>query len=321
VSFVRGGLNDLSVSRTTFSWGIPVPDAPGHVMYVWLDALNNYVTACGFPDPDAPRWRFWPADVHFVGKEITRFHAVYWPAFLMSAGLPVPKRVTANGWWLVEGEKMSKSLGNVIDPRDLVKTYGLDQVRYYLLREKPFGGDGSISYRGIATRINVELANDLGNLAQRSLSLIARNLDGVLPAKGTETLEDAGLLTMADALPGLVRAAIERQTFHEALDEIWKLIRAANVYIDHQAPWALNKTDKARMATVLRVLVDTIRVIATLLQPFMPTSMANMLEQLGVPVHARTIAALEAPLADGIHLPAPRGVFPRYVEPAGAPAA
>jgi methionyl-tRNA synthetase len=316
LSFVRGGLNDLSVSRTTFNWGVPVPGAPGHVMYVWLDALTNYVTACGFPDEDAPRWRFWPADVHFVGKEITRFHAVYWPAFLMSAGLPPPKRVSANGWWLVEGEKMSKSLGNVLDPRDLVATYGLDQIRYYLLREKPFGGDGSITSRGIASRINVELANDLGNLSQRTLSLIARNLGGVLPGKGIESLEDAGLLTAADALPGLVRAAIERQTFHEALEEIWKLIRAANGYIDRQAPWALNKTDKDRMATVLRVLVDTIRVVATLLQPFMPGSMANMLEQLGVPVHARTIEALTAPLADGIHLPAPRGVFPRYVEPA-----
>ncbi len=316
VSFVRGGLRDLSVSRTTFAWGVPVPDAPGHVMYVWLDALTNYITACGFPDEDAPRWRFWPADVHFVGKEITRFHAVYWPAFLMSAGIEPPKRVSANGWWLVEGEKMSKSLGNVIDPRDLVATYGLDQVRYYLLREKPFGGDGSISYKGLATRINVELANDLGNLAQRSLSLIARNLGGVLPGKGLESLEDAGLLTAADALPGLVRAAIERQGFHEALEEIWKVIRAANGYIDRQAPWALNKTDKDRMATVLRVMVDTIRVIATLLQPFMPGSMANMLEQLGVPVHARTFEALAAPLADGIHLPAPRGVFPRHVEPA-----
>jgi methionyl-tRNA synthetase len=316
ISFVKSGLRDFPVSRTTFSWGIPVPDAPGHVMYVWLDALTNYITACGFPDEDAPRWRFWPADVHMVGKEITRFHAVYWPAFLMSAGLKPPKRVSANGWWLVEGEKMSKSLGNVLDPRDLVATYGLDQIRYYLLREKPFGGDGSITAKGIATRINVELANDLGNLAQRSLSLIARNLGGVLPAKGVESLEDAGLLTAADALPALVRAAIDRQTFHEALEEIWKVIRAANGYIDRQAPWALNKTDKERMATVLRVLVDTIRVVATLLQPFMPTSMAAMLDQLGVPVHARTIEALIAPLADGIQLPAPRGVFPRYVEPA-----
>jgi methionyl-tRNA synthetase len=315
MSFVRSGLRDLPISRTTFTWGIPVPEAPGHVMYVWLDALQNYVTACGFPDEDAPRWRFWPADVHFVGKDIIRFHAVYWPAFLMSAGLPVPKRVTSNGWWIVDGEKMSKSLGNVIEPRKLVETFGLDQIRYFLLREKPFGADGSISHQAIISRINVELANDLGNLAQRTLSLVARNLGGVLPGRGAGSIEDAVLLTAADALPALVRAAIERQTFHEALEEIWKVIRSCNAYIDHQAPWALNRTDKARMGIVLRVLVDTLRVITTLLQPFMPGSMAAMLDQLGVPVHARTIAALAAPLADGIHLPAPRGVFPRYVEP------
>ena len=314
VSFVRGGLNDLSVSRTTFSWGVPVPDAPGHVMYVWLDALTNYVTACGFPDPNAPRGRFWPADVHFVGKEITRFHAVYWPAFLMSAGLAAPKRVSANGWWLVEGEKMSKSLGNVIDPRDLVRTYGLDQVRYYLLREKPFGGDGSISYRGIASRINVELANDLGNLAQRSLSLIARNCDGALPARGAATEDDTALLTAADGLLDLLRANIDRQTFHEGLEDVWKVIRAANGYIDRQAPWALNKTDKVRMGEVLRVLVDTIRVIATLLQPVMPASMSRMLDQLGVAPDGRTFAALKTPLTDGQQLPPPHGVFPRYVE-------
>jgi methionyl-tRNA synthetase len=315
-SFVRGGLRDLPISRTTFSWGIPVPDAPGHVMYVWLDALNNYVTACGFPDEDAPRWRFWPADVHFVGKDIIRFHAVYWPAFLMAAGLPVPKRVTSNGWWVVDGEKMSKSLGNVIEPRALVDTFGLDQIRYFLLREKPFGADGSLSHAAIISRINVDLANDLGNLAQRSLSLIARNLGGVLPGRGPDTPDDTVLLSAAGALPDLIRAGMERQTFHEALEDIWKVIRAANSYIDRQAPWALNKTDKVRMGAVLRVLVDTIRAVATVLQPFMPTSMANMLEQLGVPIHARDLAGLEAPLADGIHLPAPHGVFPRYVEPA-----
>jgi methionyl-tRNA synthetase len=289
-------------------------------MYVWMDALINYITACGFPDPDAPRWRFWPADAHFVGKDIIRFHTVYWPAFLMAAGVPLPKRVTSNGWWVVDGEKMSKSLGNVIEPRKLVETFGLDQIRYFLLREKPFGADGSLNHQAIISRINVELANDLGNLAQRSLSLIARNLGGVLPAReagrGSDTEEDSALLSAAGALPALLREAIERQTFHEGLEDIWKVIRSANAYIDHQAPWALNRTDKVRMGAVLRVLVDTLRVIATLLQPFMPTSMANMLDQLGVPVHARSIEALAAPLADGIHLPPPHGVFPRYVEPA-----
>jgi methionyl-tRNA synthetase len=316
VSFVRGGLRDLSISRTTFSWGIPVPGAPDHVMYVWLDALNNYVTACGFPDADAPRWKYWPADIHFVGKEITRFHAVYWPAFLMSAGLPVPRRVTANGWWVVEGEKMSKSLGNVIDARDLVATYGLDQVRYYLLREKPFGGDGSITRRGIATRINVDLANDLGNLAQRSLTLIARNCDGRLPGRGPLSDDDAELLAAANALPGLVRDRLDRQGFHDALEDVWKVVRAANGYIDRQAPWALRRTDPARMGAVLRVLADALRAIATVLQPFMPGSMARMLDQLGVPAEARGLADLASPLAAGVALPAPQGVFPRYVEPA-----
>jgi methionyl-tRNA synthetase len=316
VSFVRSGLRDLSISRTTFRWGIPVPDAPDHVMYVWLDALNNYVTACGFPDPDASRWKFWPADAHFVGKEITRFHAVYWPAFLMSADLPVPRRVTANGWWVVEGEKMSKSLGNVIDAKDLVATYGLDQVRYYLLREKPFGGDGSITYKGITTRVNVELANDLGNLAQRSLSLIARNCGGKLPARGPATDADVALLSAAEALPEALRERLDRQVFHEALEEVWKVIRSANAYVDHQAPWALRRTDPARMATVLRVLADVLRVVATVLQPFMPGSMAGMLDQLGVAPAARQLADLGTPLPDGCTLPAPQGVFPRYIEPA-----
>jgi methionyl-tRNA synthetase len=316
MSFVKGGLRDLSISRTTFNWGIPVPDAPGHVMYVWMDALINYITACGFPDETAMRWKYWPADVHVVGKDIIRFHAVYWPAFLMSAGLPLPKRVSSHGWWVVEGEKMSKSLGNVVEPRKLVETYGLDQIRYFLLREKPFGTDGSMSHPAIVSRINVELANDLGNLAQRSLSLIARNCGGSLPARGAATEDDTGLLDAANALPDLVRACMERQTFHEALEEIWKVIRAANGYIDHQAPWALNRTDKVRMGEVLRVLVDTVRVVATLLQPFMPDSMARMLDQLGVPADARDLAALAIPLTDDLALPAPQGVFPRYVEPA-----
>lgn len=316
VSFVRSGLRDLSISRTTFSWGIPVPDAPGHVMYVWLDALTNYITACGFPDDTDKLWRFWPADVHVVGKDIIRFHAVYWPAFLMSAGLPPPRRVSSLGWWLVDGAKMSKSLGNVVEPSKLAETYGLDQIRYYLLRDKPFGADGSMSHQAIVTRINVELANDLGNLAQRTLTLIARNGGGVLPGRGPTTGDDDALSDAAAALPDLLRRCMDQQTFHEALEEVWKVIRAANGYIDRQAPWALAKTDKARMGTVLRVLADALRVIATVLQPFMPGSMARMLDQLGVPDDARTLADLATPLSDGTALPAPQGVFPRYVEPA-----
>jgi methionyl-tRNA synthetase len=234
----------------------------------------------------------------------------------MAAGLPVPKRVTSKGWWLMDGEKMSKSLGNVVEPRKLAEIFGLDQIRYFLLREKPFGADGSLSHAAIISRINVDLANDLGNLAQRSLSLIARNCGGVLPPRGAATEEDAALLASADGLLELVRAHVERQTFHEGLEEVWKVIRAANGYIDRQAPWALNRTDKVRMGSVLRVLVDTIRVVATLLQPVMPASMGRMLDQLGVAADARGFAAMETPLTGGQTLPPPQGVFPRYVEPA-----
>jgi methionyl-tRNA synthetase len=314
LSFVRGGLNDLSVSRTTFRWGVPVPDDPDHIMYVWLDALTNYLTAVGFPDPDAPRWHYWPAQLHLVGKEIVRFHAVYWPAFLMAAGLPVPARIFSHGWWTVEGEKMSKSVGNVIDPRELVATFGLDPVRFFLLREVPFGNDGDYSRRALIGRLNSELANDLGNLAQRTLSLIAKNCAGVLPGQGASTEDDAEMRAAAAALPGLVRAALERLAFHEALEESWKLIRAANSYIDRQAPWALKRTDEARMAHVLRVLADVLRAVATVLQPFMPGSMGRMLDQLGVPADARTIDSLRLPLGAGVVLPPPAGIFPRYIE-------
>ncbi len=235
----------------------------------------------------------------------------------MAAGLPVPKRVTSNGWWLMDGEKMSKSLGNVVEPRKLAEIFGLDQIRYFLLREKPFGADGSLSHAAIISRINVDLANDLGNLAQRTLSLVARNCGGMLPARGEVTEDDLVLLAAADGLLEIVRGHVERQTFHDGLEEIWKVIRAANGYIDRQAPWALNRTDKGRMGAVLRVLVDTIRVVATLLQPVLPGSMGRMLDQLGVAADARTFAGLAVPLVDGQALPVPQGVFPRFVEPAG----
>jgi methionyl-tRNA synthetase len=249
LSFVRGGLTDLSVSRTSFRWGVEVPGDPEHVMYVWLDALTNYLTATGYPDPEAPRAGFWPADLHMVGKDIIRFHAVYWPAFLLAAGLPVPRRVCANGWWTVEGEKMSKSVGNVVQPSALIDQFGRDAVRFFLLREMPFGNDGDFSPKALISRLNVELANDLGNLAQRSLSMIARNCDGRLPALPAALTEaDTALLDQAAALPALLGAAIEGQAFHSALEEAWRVIRAANAYIDHQAPWALKKTDVVRAA-------------------------------------------------------------------------
>ena len=316
VSFVKSGLQDLSISRTSFRWGVPVPGDPRHVMYVWVDALTNYITAAGFPDEGAARWEFWPADLHLVGKDIIRFHAVYWPALLMAAGIAPPKRVFANGWWTVEGEKMSKSLGNVVDPHELVSRYGLDAVRYFLLREIPFGNDGSLSHRALVTRMNVELANDLGNLAQRSLSLLARHCAASLPAVSPATVEDGAFLAAASALPARVGEALDRVAFSEALEEVWKIVRAANAYIDHQAPWTLRRTDPPRMAAVLRVLADGLRVIATVLQPFMPGSMARMLDQLGVPAGARDLASLGAPLAAGTELPAPQALFPRFVEDA-----
>ena len=315
-SFVRGGLNDLSVSRTSFRWGIPVPNDPAHVMYVWLDALTNYITALGYPDESTELWRFWPANVHLVGKDIIRFHAVYWPAFLMAAGLAPPCAVFATGWWTMRGEKMSKSLGNVIPPAELVARYGLDPVRFFLLREVPFGNDGDFSDVALVRRLNSELANDLGNLAQRTLSQVAKNLGGVLPEAAPPTEDDAELLAAANALPDALRPLMDHLALGDAIEAVWRVIRAANSYIDRQAPWVLRKTDPARMAAVLRVLVDVMRPIATVLQPVMPGSLAAMLDQLGVPQDARDLASLATPLPGGISLPAPVGVFPRYIDTA-----
>ncbi|MFT9017002.1 methionine--tRNA ligase [Acetobacter malorum] len=316
VSFVKQGLRDLSISRTSFNWGIPVPGDDKHVMYVWFDALANYLSALDYPDTSASRARFWPASQHLVGKDIARFHAIYWPAFLMAAGIELPKKIFANGWWTVEGQKMSKSLGNVVDPRDLVKEFGLDAVRFFLLREVPFGGDSDLSRKSLIMRNNIELANDLGNLAQRTLSLVARNCGGVLPERRTLTEEDTQLLNHVAVLPELMASQLDRCALTDALEDVWKVIRACNAYIDHQAPWALKKTDPERMSDVLRVLVDALRGIATMLQPYMPQSMDRMLTQLGVTEEERTFAALETPLPGGRQLPAPQGIFPRYVEAA-----
>jgi len=312
-SFVKSGLRDLSVSRTSFSWGIPVPGDEKHVMYVWMDALVNYLTACGYPDLTGPRGKFWPASLHLVGKEIIRFHAVYWPAFLMAAGLPLPERVFSHGWWTVEGEKMSKSVGNFIDVRPLVEEFGLDQVRYFLLREVPFGNDGDFSRKALIGRINSDLANGLGNLAQRTLSFIGKNAGAAVPPKGELHEADHVLLALGAELPEKVRGAMSRLAFHEALDEIWRLIRAADGYIDQQAPWSLRKTDTDRMNTVLYVLCTTLRTIGLLLQPFMPVLMDKLLDYLGLGAE-RGLAILETPLAAGTPLPTPAGLFPRIVE-------
>jgi len=317
ISFVKGGLQDLSVSRTTFKWGVPVPGDADHIMYVWLDALTNYITGVGYPDTEGDYARFWPADLHMVGKDILRFHAVYWPAFLMAAGLEPPKRVFAHGWWTNEGQKISKSVGNVIDPVDLVARYGLDQVRYFLLREVPFGNDGDFSHRAMINRMNGELANDLGNLAQRSLSMINKNCQGQVPEPGPFSAEDEELLGAADGLLERLRKAIDRQQFHEALEAVWQVVRAGNGYVDRQAPWALKTSDPKRMATVLYVLAETVRRLAILLQPVMPGSAGQLLDQVGVPADQRDFAAFATPLPGGRLLPKPQGVFPRFVESEG----
>ncbi|MBM3507395.1 MAG: methionine--tRNA ligase [Alphaproteobacteria bacterium] len=316
VSFVAGGLRDLSISRTSFKWGIPVPDAPGHIMYVWLDALTNYLTAIGYPDTGSAMFqRYWPADVHVVGKDILRFHAVYWPAFLMAAGLEPPRRVFAHGWWTVEGEKMSKSLGNVVDPHAMVDRYGLDPVRYFLLREVPFGNDGDFSQAAMVHRINGDLANDLGNLAQRSLSMIQSYFAGVLPKPAHFSDSDRLLIEQAGMLHQSVAAAVERQALHDALAEVWKVVGDANRYVDSEKPWSVRKTDPVRAGTVLYVLAETVRNIAMLLQAFLPDSAARMLEQLGVPAAQRSLAQLgvRGQLVSGVQLPKPEPVFPRYV--------
>ncbi|WP_336813404.1 methionine--tRNA ligase [Bosea sp. MMO-172] len=323
VSFVKGGLEDLSISRTTFDWGLPVPGDPKHVMYVWVDALNNYVTGTGFPDPASPRAHYWPADVHIIGKDIVRFHAVYWPAFLMSAGLPLPKRVFGHGFLLNKGTKMSKSLGNVVDPFDLAETYGVDQLRYFFLREVSFGQDGNYSHDAIVGRINADLANDLGNLAQRSLSMIAKNCEGRVPPRGTLNEADEAMLAMADAALAKAREAMKDFALHTVLADLWALIAEANRYFANNEPWRLTKTDPARRDTILYVTIEVLREVAILVQPVMPVAAGRLLDLLGVAPEARSFAALGAGhrLASGAALPAPSAIFPRYVEPEDGQAA
>jgi methionyl-tRNA synthetase len=315
MSFVKGGLKDLSISRTTFDWGIKVPNDPEHVMYVWVDALTNYITGVGFPDESDPNWRYWPADVHIIGKDIIRFHAVYWPAFLMSAGIPVQKRVFAHGFLFNRGEKMSKSVGNVVDPFNLADQYGVDQMRYFFLREVPFGQDGNYNHEAIVARINADLANDLGNLAQRSLSMIAKQLGGVLPEPGEFSDNDKTIMAQADAMLELSRTAMATQQIHQWLNAVWAVVAEANRYFAGEAPWALAKTDPARQKTVLYVTAEVVRQVAILTQPVMPEASSKLLDSLGIPQDLRNFASLGARIKPGVALPPPVGVFPRYVEP------
>ncbi len=319
VSFVSGGLKDLSVSRTTFDWGVPVPGDPSHVMYVWVDALTNYLTGVGFPDADSEAYgKFWPANLHIIGKDISRFHTVYWPAFLMSAGLELPKRVFVHGFLYNKGEKMSKSVGNVVDPLEMVDEYGLDAVRYFLLREISFGQDGSYSHEAIVARMNADLSNELGNLAQRSLSMVAKNCNGAVPTPGEFTDADVALLTQADALLEKVRAEFDVQAVHLGLEAIWHVLAETNRYFSAQEPWVLRKTDTARMETVLYVTLEVVRIVGILVQPVMPDAADKILSILGQRPESRQFADIATRIVAGTALPAPAPVFPRYVEPEDA---
>src|SRR5688572_9421992 len=317
VRFVEGGLKDLSVSRTSFDWGVRVPGSDDHVMYVWLDALTNYITGVGYPE-DTDQWkRYWPAALHVIGKDIVRFHAVYWPAFLMSAGIAVPKRIFSHGFLFNRGEKMSKSVGNVIDPFTLTEVYGVDPLRYFFLREVPFGQDGNYSHEAIVNRINADLANDLGNLAQRSLSMIGKQLKGALPKPGAFSDNDKAILAAADAMIERAREHMKTQQLHQVLNTVWAVVADANRYFAGEAPWALAKTDPAKQGTVLYVTAEVIRQVAILCQPFIPASAGKLLDLLGVPDNERGFDRLGGAhrLAPGTALPAATAVFPRYVEP------
>ena len=319
--FVEGGLKDLSVSRTSFDWGVPVPDSPGHVMYVWVDALTTDLSGLGYPDADSDFARFWPADIHMIGKDIVRFHTVYWPAFLMSANLPLPGKIFGHGFLLNRGEKMSKSLGNVADPKELAEAFGVDALRYFLLAEVGFGNDGSYSAEAIVHRTNTELGNAFGNLAQRTLSFIAKNLEGRLPEPVATADDEALLAAVREAVTDMPRA-FERLAPHEAIQSWLRACYACNAYIDAQAPWALRKTDPVRMEAVLATLYVAIGELAVAISPVIPTSATALLDHMGAPADARSygdrIDWYKSLRAGGFILAAPKPLFPRLELPAEA---
>jgi methionyl-tRNA synthetase len=312
-SFIKGGLKDLSISRTAFNWGVPVPGDDKHVMYVWMDALTNYLSVLGYPDRDGRYADFWPCSLHIIGKDITRFHTVYWPAFLMAADLPLPKQVFAHGFLTVKGEKMSKSLGNVLDPMTLAAHYGVDALRYFFLREVPFGRDGSFTDEAIVNRVNADLANDIGNLAQRSLSMIAKNCDEALPQPETLSAEDEAVLALFDSLKTRTDAAMAGHELHNYLSLVMEAVSEANQYFAAEEPWALKKENPARMGTVLYVTAELVRQAAILLQPVIPAGANQLLDLLQVAADRRDFAALgpDNRLQGGTPLPKPEGVFPR----------
>ena len=323
IAFVSGGLKDLSVSRTSFDWGVPVPGSDGHVMYVWVDALTNYITGLGYPD-ETDLWRkFWPADLHLIGKDIVRFHTVYWPAFLMSADLPLPRQVFGHGFLLNRGQKESKSLGNVTDPLDLAARFGVDPLRYFFLREIAFGQDGSYSAEAIVTRCNAELANSFGNLAQRTLSMIFKNMDGRLAACALDAADDALLATVKEACAVELPREFGRLAFSAGLEAWMRAVFACNQYVDEQAPWALRKTDPARMEAVLMTLLRCVRDLAIAVRPVVPGAADALLDQVGAAREERDFAAIgneawfAALVESGFAIAKPVGVFPRLELPEG----
>jgi methionyl-tRNA synthetase len=322
LNFVKQGLNDLSISRTKFSWGIPVPGDPDHVMYVWIDALVNYVSALGYGLPDGPEGAsmatHWPAAVHIVGKDILRFHAIYWPALLLSAGLQLPGCIYAHGWWLRSGAKMSKSLGNVVDPFALVNSYGVDYTRYFLMSAVTFGADGDFSDEEMVLKCNAALANGYGNLVQRTLSLVFKNCGGVLPEPGDLTPDDEAILKKVRSLTSATDEHMNRLQINLYARHLVDLVTDANQYIDVQAPWALKKTDPKRMETVLWVLCEVIRCITLGFQPLIPESSGKILDQLKIPMEQRGLACIgdgTSAIRAGTHIDKPVGVFPRLEMP------
>lgn len=321
LAFLKGNeLRDLSVSRTSFDWGVPVPDSPGHVMYVWVDALTTYLTGIGFPEREGEFARFWPANLHLIGKDIVRFHAVYWPAFLKSAGLPMPRSIFGHGFLLHRGEKMSKSLGNVVDPIELSTRFGVDQLRYFLLAEVPFGKDGTFSAEAIVTRCNADLANSFGNLAQRVLSMIFKNLGGKLGSFARTDSDEALLAAVASATSEL-KDAFDRLDFSAGIEAWMRAVFACNQYVDEQAPWALRKSDPERMEAVLLTLFHAVRHLAIAIRPVVPGAIDRLLDQMGVPADERDYSALadegwyDRLVAANFRLMQPVGVFPRLEMP------
>ena len=315
INFVKSGLKDISISRTNFNWGVPVPNDDKHVMYVWIDALANYLTGANYPEINHSLFKsFWPADLHIIGKDIIRFHCIYWPAFLMAAELPLPKRIFAHGWWTIEGQKMSKSLGNAIDPNALVDEFGLDQLRYFLLKEVTFGNDGDFSKQALMHRSNSELANEFGNLVQRVLSMIFKNCDSKIPKFQNLTKDDLEIIEKSKSLVNNIRPLIDKQAFNDSLEKIWVIVRTANAYIDKQAPWELKKKSPERMETVLYTLSKIIYNLAIIMQPFTPIGSNKILSQLNVPEKSRDFTFIDSDshITPGLLINKPEPVFPKF---------